>query len=122
MFSGTLNSEVPANGSHPDNFRNHQVGCKVFVPTFRRCGCSRLREANTAHRSIWRRLRHVAMEAGTASDAGHPLEFIDENGGGRGLELLKGKRAGQMSIRINDQWRICFRWLEKDAEDVEIMD
>ena len=36
--------------------------------------------------------------------------------------LLKGKRAGQMSIRINDQWRICFRWVEKDAEDVEIVD
>jgi plasmid maintenance system killer protein len=32
------------------------------------------------------------------------------------------KRAGQMSIRINDQWRICFRWVEKDAEDVEIVD
>ena len=38
------------------------------------------------------------------------------------LELLKGERAGQMSIRINDQWRICFRWVEKDAEDVEIVD
>ena len=37
------------------------------------------------------------------------------------LELLKGKRASQMSIRINDQWRICFRWVEKHAEDVEIV-
>jgi toxin HigB-1 len=38
------------------------------------------------------------------------------------LETLKGDRAGQMSIRINDQWRICFRWSKGDAEDVEIVD
>ena len=41
---------------------------------------------------------------------------------GNRLEALKGDRAGQMSIRINDQWRICFRWVEGDAEDVEIVD
>jgi proteic killer suppression protein len=41
---------------------------------------------------------------------------------GNRLELLKGKRAGQWSIRINDQWRICFGWLEDDAMDVEIAD
>jgi proteic killer suppression protein len=38
------------------------------------------------------------------------------------LEALKGERAGQHSIRINDQWRICFRWHEGDAYDVEITD
>ena len=38
------------------------------------------------------------------------------------LEPLKGKRAGQMSIRINRQWRICFRWHEGDGYDVEIVD
>lgn len=38
------------------------------------------------------------------------------------LELLKGDRAGQHSMRINDQWRICFRWLDGDALDVEICD
>jgi len=38
------------------------------------------------------------------------------------LEALKGERAGQQSIRINDQWRICFRWHEGDAYDVEITD
>ena len=37
-------------------------------------------------------------------------------------ELLKGHRAGQWSIRINDQWRICFRWGDGDATDVEIAD
>jgi toxin HigB-1 len=38
------------------------------------------------------------------------------------LEPLKGKRVGQWSIRINKQWRICFRWSEGDANDVEIVD
>ena len=38
------------------------------------------------------------------------------------LELLKGDREGQYSIRINDQWRICFRWDGADAWDVEIVD
>ena len=41
---------------------------------------------------------------------------------GNKLEKLKGNRAGQHSIRINDQWRICFRWRDGDACDVEITD
>lgn len=41
---------------------------------------------------------------------------------GNKLEALKGDRAGQHSIRINDQWRICFRWTGSDAENVEICD
>jgi proteic killer suppression protein len=38
------------------------------------------------------------------------------------LESLKGDRAGQMSIRINKQWRICFRWAGNNALEVEIVD
>jgi proteic killer suppression protein len=41
---------------------------------------------------------------------------------GNRLELLRGDRAGQHSIRINDRWRICFRWTEGNAYDVEIDD
>ena len=41
---------------------------------------------------------------------------------GNRLEKLKGEREGQCSIRINDQWRMCFRWTESGAEDVEIVD
>jgi proteic killer suppression protein len=41
---------------------------------------------------------------------------------GNRLEALKGDRAGQYSVRINRQWRICFRWTEAGAEDVEIID
>lgn len=39
-----------------------------------------------------------------------------------GLETLKGKRKGQHGIRVNDQWRICFRWKDGDASEVEIVD
>ena len=41
---------------------------------------------------------------------------------GNHLEALKGDRLGQYSIRINDQWRVCFRWTDVGAEDVEIVD
>jgi toxin HigB-1 len=41
---------------------------------------------------------------------------------GNRLEALKGKRLGQYSIRINEQWRVCFRWTNAGAEDVEIVD
>jgi proteic killer suppression protein len=54
-------------------------------------------------------------------DAAATIEDLRNPPGNR-LEALKGKRAGQMSIRINDQWRICFRWSAGDAEDVEIVD
>ena len=41
---------------------------------------------------------------------------------GNRLEKLAGERKGQYSIRINDRWRICFEWREKDAYNVEIVD
>ena len=41
---------------------------------------------------------------------------------GNRLESLKGKRGGQYSIRINERWRVCFRWVDAGAEDVEIVD
>lgn len=41
---------------------------------------------------------------------------------GNRLEALKGDRAGQHSIRINQQWRICFRWRDGNATEVEIVD
>lgn len=54
-------------------------------------------------------------------DAAHTVEDLRNPPGNR-LEALKGARAGQMSIRINDQWRICFRWTDHDAHEVEIVD
>jgi len=41
---------------------------------------------------------------------------------GNRIEALKGKRSGQYSIRVNDQWRVCFQWTAAGAADVEIVD
>jgi len=41
---------------------------------------------------------------------------------GNRLEALRGSRRGQQSIRINDQWRVCFVWFDGDVRDVEIVD
>lgn len=54
-------------------------------------------------------------------DAAVELAFLKLPPGNR-LEGLKGDRRGQYSIRINDQWRICFRWAGTDAEQVAIVD
>ncbi len=54
-------------------------------------------------------------------DAAVHLEDLRIPPGNR-LEKLRGDRAGQHCIRINDQWRICFRWADGNADDVEIVD
>jgi proteic killer suppression protein len=54
-------------------------------------------------------------------DAAEQLEDLRIPPGNR-LEKLKGDRAGQHGIRINDQWRICFRWKDGNAFEVEIVD
>jgi len=56
-----------------------------------------------------------------AVDAAEVLDDLRVPPGNR-LEKLKGKRAGQHSIRVNDQWRICFRWADGDAYEVEVVD
>ena len=65
------------------------------------------------HRIAWRKL--------VILDAAERLNDLRVPPGNR-LEKLTGKREGQYSIRINDRWRICFRWSEGDAYDVEIVD
>jgi proteic killer suppression protein len=55
-------------------------------------------------------------------DAAETLDFLRAPPGNR-LEALKGDRAGQQhSIRVNDQFRVCFRWIKSGPEDVEIVD
>lgn len=54
-------------------------------------------------------------------DASRTLEDLRSPPGNR-LEALRGARKGQMSIRINDRWRIYFRWSKGDSTDVEIVD
>jgi toxin HigB-1 len=54
-------------------------------------------------------------------DAAHTLEFLRSPPGNR-LETLRGNREGQHSIRVNDQFRVCFRWTADGPDDVEIVD
>ena len=54
-------------------------------------------------------------------EAAATLEFLRSPPGNR-LEALASDRKGQHSIRVNDQWRICFRWTDAGPEDVEIVD
>ena len=54
-------------------------------------------------------------------DAAEVLQDLRIPPGNR-LETLKGDRAGQHSIRVNDQWRICFVWTENGPEKVELVD
>jgi len=63
----------------------------------------------------------IAARKLTMLDAAHTLEFLRSPPGNR-LEALRGDRRGQCSIRINDQFRICFRWTGDGPAEVEIVD
>jgi proteic killer suppression protein len=54
-------------------------------------------------------------------DAAQTLEFLRSPPGNR-LEALKGERKGQFNIRINDQYRLCFRWTNEGPTDLELVD
>jgi len=69
----------------------------------------------------FRAFKNVAIRKLTQLDAAQTLNFLRSPPGNR-LEALKGRRHGQYSIRINDQYRICFVWSENGPEDVEIVD
>jgi proteic killer suppression protein len=63
----------------------------------------------------------VALRKLVILDAAESLQDLRVPPGHR-LEKLSGDRKGQYSIRINDQWRVCFVWRERDAYEVEIVD
>ncbi len=67
------------------------------------------------------RIRRTALRKLAILDAAVTLDDLRVPPGNR-LEALKGDRAGQHSIRINDQWRICFIWNERGPDHVEIVD
>ena len=77
------------------------------------------------HRQFSRRLPNdiqvVALRKLRMLANAHDLIDLRSPPGNR-LEQLSGERAGQYRIRINDQWRVCFRWQGGDAHDVEICD
>lgn len=72
-------------------------------------------------RRIPRDIQDRALRKLRLLDASRTLDDLRNPPGNR-LELLRGNRSGQMSIRINDQWRVCFVWANGDANDVEIVD
>lgn len=75
-------------------------------------------------REFSRALQSIAPVAKRKLDQIHAATALSDLGAipGNRLESLEGNRKGQFSIRINGQWRICFRWQEPDAADVEIVD
>jgi proteic killer suppression protein len=66
-------------------------------------------------------LRRAALRKLLMLDAAESLDDLRVPPANR-LEQLRGDRAGQHSIRINDQWRVCFRWMAGHADEVEIVD
>lgn len=80
--------------------------------------------------SIWQGQRSRRLPGDIQDRALRKLRQLDasrivddlRNPPGNRLEMLKGARAGQWSIRINEQWRLCFHWEKGEAHDVEITD
>jgi len=66
-------------------------------------------------------LRRTMLRKLGIVDAALDLDDLRVPPGNR-LEKLRGNRAGQYSIRVNDRWRICFEWSDGNADDVEIVD
>jgi toxin HigB-1 len=75
-------------------------------------------------REFSRRFQSIAPMAKRKLDHVHAAAALSDLGAipANRLEALSGDRRGQHSIRINDRWRICFRWIDSDAVQVEIVD
>lgn len=71
-----------------------------------------------------RKFRAIAESAQLSLDILNAAKSLDDLRAIRSnrLKKLKGDRAGQFSIRVNDQYRICFRWIENEPHEVELVD
>ena len=90
-----------------------------MIRTFRCAETERL--FNGLRSAKFRSIERVALRRLEMLNAAVNLSVLSAVPGNR-LEVLKGDRRGQHSIRINDQWRICFEWRQGDAYEVEIVD
>lgn len=97
-----------------------RYGCSLVIKSFADRAAERL-AARVAVRRWPPDLQRAALRKIRMVDAAESLDDLRVPPGNR-LERLHGDRAGQYSIRINDQWRLCFRWHAGDAFDVEIVD
>ncbi|WP_163542883.1 type II toxin-antitoxin system RelE/ParE family toxin [Occultella kanbiaonis] len=85
--------------------------------------------ADSMTERVWQR-RHTKLHPDIQRRAWNKLAILNNAATlndlrvppGNRLEQLRGDRAGQYSIRINQQWRICFRWSESGPEDVQLID
>jgi proteic killer suppression protein len=89
------------------------------IKSFRSRDTERLHGRESVKR--FKSIERVALRKLRQLDAARLLSDLASPPGNR-LEALRGDRKGQHSIRINDQWRICFEWLSGDAYAVEIAD
>jgi proteic killer suppression protein len=95
------------------------IGNMTMIRTF---NCKETEKIFNRERSIrFGNISRVALRKLMQIDAASELNDLRVPPGNR-LEALVGDRKGQHSIRINDQWRICFKWINGDAFDVEITD
>jgi len=92
----------------------------MAIKSYQSNAVERFHREGIAPRS-WRAIAAIALRKLDMIDAAEELSDLRSPPGNR-LEALKGDRKGQHSIRINDQFRICFRWTKGGAEDVEIVD
>ena len=91
-----------------------------MIRSFRDRDTQRLFDRQPA-RKLGADVQRIALRKLRQLDAAVSLEDLRVPPGNR-LEKLRRDRAGQHSIRINDQWRVCFRWVGGDAHDIEIVD
>lgn len=91
-----------------------------MIKSFRDSDSERLFQRRPV-RKLGSDIQKIALRKLRMLDAATVLDDLRLPPGNR-LEKLRGERAGQHSIRINQQWRICFRWRSGDAYDVEIVD
>jgi len=91
-----------------------------MIRTFRNKTTERIFHAEYVPR-LPREIQKVAYRRLLNLNAAKTLGDLDAIPGNH-LEKLKGDRVGQYSIRVNDRWRVCFDWINGNAENVEILD
>lgn len=90
-----------------------------MIQTFRGADTKELFETGKSRR--FAAIKAVAERKLQILDSAATLEFLRSPPGNR-LEALSGDRKGQHSIRVNSQWRVCFVWMDKGPQGVEIVD
>jgi toxin HigB-1 len=123
-FECTTQSKVRQATWHPSvaywwTLAGKQYTLKTVIRSFRCTDSERLFQRETVRR--FKAIERQALRKLDMLDAAADIRTLSTLPGNR-LEALKGDRKGQHSIRINEQWRICFVWLQGHAYDVEIVD